>query len=163
MDIQALGGHVRRRRQATGLTQDRLARLASLSRQTIVRLEAGTLADLSFGRVSTVLKVLGLEINDPSLAARMRKRGLWMAAKSSSVSYRGELSDRVLEQILASGAVVPGFEAHLGHFLDELAVEVVVMAVEETAQQEGVPPATIWVNVSRLARLLDSTRTGLWM
>lgn len=162
MDIQALGAHVRTRRQATGLTQDKLARLANLSRQTVQRLEAGTIVDLGYQRVSTLLQVLGLRLEAPSLAARMHKRGLWMAAKYCSVSYRGDLSDLMLAQALATGAVPAGFEAHLGHFLDELPLEVVVMAVEETAQKEATAPARVWLNVAQLARTLGSARAQLW-
>lgn len=87
MDIKAIGKEIRARRQAVGLTQQRLAKLADLSRQTVQRLEVGTIQDLSFQRLSNLLGVLGLNFGLPSLAARERKRGLWMAAKTSSVSY----------------------------------------------------------------------------
>ncbi len=162
MEIHTVGKLVRERRLATGLTQARLARLADLSRQTVQRLEAGTIADLSWQRVAGLLRVLGLGLEAPSLAARHKKRGLWMAAKSSSVSYRGELSEAMLEQALASGEVPVGYAAHLGHFLDEVAVEVVVMAVEETAVREDVAPAQVWGNVARLARTLGCARAPLW-
>jgi transcriptional regulator with XRE-family HTH domain len=75
MDIRALGKAIRTRREAIGLTQDKLAKLAGLSRQTVQRLEAGTIRDLSFQRVSTLLKVLGLNFEAPTTAIRLRKRG----------------------------------------------------------------------------------------
>jgi transcriptional regulator with XRE-family HTH domain len=163
MDIRTVGREVRNRRESLGLTQDRLARLARLSRQTVQRLEAGTIKDLSFQRVANLLSVLGLDFDLPTLAARNRKRGLWMAAQTSSVSYRGELSEDMLESALATGTVPPGFEAHIGHLLDEAPVEYVVMAVEEAACREHVPPTTIWSHVAELARAFSDDRKALWV
>ena len=163
MDIRTLGKEIKTRREATGLTQDRLAKLADLSRQTVQRLEAGTIQDLSFQRVSTLLKVLGLNFEAPTTKTRSSKRGLWMAAKTSSVSYKGELSSNMLEHALATGTVPPGFEPHIGHFLDEAPIEVVVMAVEEAAEIESMPPAAIWTHVKELANTLGSYRRELWI
>lgn len=162
MDLLTLGKEVQARRATLGLTQDRLAKLADVSRQTVQRFEAGTIKDLSFKRVSNLLKVLGLGFDAPSLKARARKDGLWMAAKTSSVSYRGELSSDMLERSLAMGRAPPGFEPHIRHLLNEAPVEVVVMAIEEAAQREAVPPAAIWSQVAKLAKDLGSIRQGLW-
>jgi transcriptional regulator with XRE-family HTH domain len=162
MLLRTLGTEVRQRRLATGLTQGKLAKLANLSRQTVQRLEAGTIQDLSFKRVSSLLDVLGLDLMTPSLERRKRLRGLWMAAKTSSVSYKGELSSDMLKQALASGIAPAGYEAHMIHLFDEAPVELVVMAVEETAQQEDVEPARIWANVARLAKDLGCVRTDMW-
>jgi transcriptional regulator with XRE-family HTH domain len=163
MDLGTVGKTVRARREAIGLTQERLAKLAKLSRQTVQRLEAGTIKDLSFGRISNLLTVIGLSFDGLSLTARQKKRGLWMAAKTSGVSYRGDLSEHMLEQTLATGIVPPGFEAHIGHLLDEAPVEYVVMAVEETAQQQRRAPSEIWSNVSYLALQLSPNRKNLWI
>ena len=46
MNMQELGGLVRKRREALGLSQQRLAQLAGLSRTTINLLEMGRLTDL---------------------------------------------------------------------------------------------------------------------
>ncbi|KAA0178845.1 helix-turn-helix transcriptional regulator [Cupriavidus gilardii] len=162
MDITYVGQVVRDRREAIGLTQEKLARLADLSRETVQRLEAGTIKDLSFQRVTRLLAVLGLDFDSLSLARRQRKHGLWMAAKSASVSYKGELSPEALERALATGDVPEGFEAHIGHLLDETPVEVVVMAVEEAAQHESVPPSVVWKQVARLASDFSYARRELW-
>lgn len=162
MDLLTLGQLVRARRVALGLTQERLAKLGNVSRQTVQRFEAGTIKDLSFKRVTNILKVLGLSLNAPSLAARSRKHGLWMAAKTSSVSYKGELSSSMLEKTLALGWAPTGFEPHIRHLLNEAAVELVVMAIEETAQREAVAPATLWLHVAKLAKDLGSVRQKLW-
>ena len=160
--IQMLGKEIHARREAIGLSQTRLAKLVDLSRQTVQRLEAGTITDLSFQRVSRILNVLGLNLDTPSLAARQRKKGLWMAAKTSSVSYRKEMTSEELEQALSSGIAPEELQSNLLHFLDEAPLPVVVMAVEETAQQEKVDPATIWSNVGKLGKQLGAIRHALW-
>lgn len=162
MTIQMIGKEVHNRREAVGLTQTRLAKLADLSRQTVQRLEAGTIKDLSFQRLANLLAVLGLNLDAPSISARQRKRGLWMAAKTSSVSYRRELTSGELQLALAKGQVLPGLESNLLHFLDEAPLPVVVMAVEEAAQQESISPVTVWSNVGKLAKTLGAGRLELW-
>lgn len=163
MNIYEVGKVVRVRRQAVGLTQQRLAKLAGLSRQTVQQLEAGTIGDLSFGRVVNLLRVLGLNFSPPSIEARDLKRGLWMAAKNASVSYRGELHSDQLQHALATGQVPVDHKSHLLHFLDETPLPVVVMAVEETAHLEAVSPARIWAYVAQLASQLGSVRSDLWL
>ena len=133
MNLIEIGHVVGARRAELGLTQAQLAHLSGLSRQTVVGLEKGTLSDLGVNRVGQVMAVLGLESAKPDTQARRKKRGLWMAAKTASVSYAYELAPEVLEQALASGDVPPTFAPHLTHLLDEAPVPTVVMAVEEAA------------------------------
>lgn len=163
MDLYTVGKIIGARREAIGLTQKQLAKLARLSRQSVQNLEVGTIKDLSFKRLSRLLAVLGLDFDSPSLTARQKKRGLWMASKTSSVSYRHDLSEEMLEQSLATGEVPLGFEAHLGHLLGQAPVEYVVMAVEETAQHQQRLPAEIWKNVAHIATSLAPNRKELWV
>jgi transcriptional regulator with XRE-family HTH domain len=160
MNIQALGKLIGDRRRSLGLTQERLAHMAQQSRRTIQTLESGT-NDLGFERVARILEVLGLSF-DLTAAQRKPKRALWMAAKNASVSYRGELTQEMLEHALATAEVPSGFEAHVGHFLDESPLDYVVLAVEEAAQRKHRPPAEIWANVAKLARRHSITRQELW-
>jgi hypothetical protein len=51
---------------------------------------------------------------------------------------------------------------HLRHFLDQAPLLLVVMAVEETAQLEGVPSAQIWIGVAKLETRLRSNRGRIW-
>jgi transcriptional regulator with XRE-family HTH domain len=162
LDLSNLGAIVRERREVLGLTQSRLAQLSGLSRQTLVGLEASALSDLGFNRVAQVLAVLGLDLDPPSLAARSRKRGLWMAAKNASVSLAHEVSPDTLGHALVTGSVPKGCAAHLTHLLDEAPVPLVVMAVEEAAASVGVAPRAVWRNVAMLARSLAVHRHSLW-
>lgn len=162
MNLTDIGHAVRARRTELGLSQVQLAHLSGLSRQTLVGLENGTLSDLGVNRVAQVLAVLGLDAPQLSTQARRKKRGLWMAAKTASVSYAHELAPETLGQALASGAVPAPFTAHLIHLLDEAPVPVVVMAVEEAAERAHVPPRRVWRNVAKLAGALAVHRRALW-
>ncbi|QHE85743.1 helix-turn-helix domain-containing protein [Hydrogenophaga sp. BPS33] len=162
MNLIDIGHAVRERRSTLGLSQAQLAHLSGLSRQTLVGLENGTLSDLGVNRAGQVMAVLGLDSPKPDTLTRRKKRGLWMAAKTASVSYARELGPDALEKALASGEVSPPFAPHLTHLLDEAPVSIVVMAVEETASRAHVPPRQIWRNVAKLAESLSVHRRALW-
>lgn len=99
----------------------------------------------------TVEQVVGFD-NKPD------KRWLWMAAQTSSVSYRGTLTAEALLGVLVIGEVPAEFDAHIVHFVEEAPIPTVVQAIEEAAQQSGMPIAEIWANVRRLGgkRLLQA-------
>ncbi len=162
MNLKSLGSVIRERRVALGLTQARLAQLSGLSRPTLVGLEAGTLSDLGFNRLARVTSILGLDFSAPTLAAREKKRGLWMAAKTASVSYADEIKPDQLGHALARGDVPAQYVAHLVHLLDEAPLSMIVMAIEEAAQREQVSPRTVWKNVGKLAKTLEVHRQEVW-
>lgn len=162
MNLNDIGHAVRVRRAELGMSQAQLAHLSDLSRQTLVGLENGTLSDLGVNRVGQLMAVLGLDSPAPDTQARSKKRGLWMAAKTASVSYTRELAPEALEKVLASGDVPPPFAPHLTYLLDETPVPVVVMAVEEAASRAHIPPRQVWRNVAKLAESLSVHRRALW-
>lgn len=162
LTLGMIGKEVRERRQRCGLSHQRLGRLAGLSRVTVQNLEADTLKDLSFKRLTGLLEVLGLSLFGSSPIAKSPKDGLWMAAKTSSVSYRNELTPSALARALTTGEVPAGLEANVAHFLDEAPVPVVLMAVEDAAGQAAIKPAKIWRNIGLLARQLGAKRSALW-
>ncbi|BBO59418.1 helix-turn-helix transcriptional regulator [Mycoavidus sp. B2-EB] len=82
MELSAVGRMIKARRNAIGLTQQHLAKLAKLSRQTVQTLEAGTIKDLGFERLSRLLSVLGLGFDNLSLTAQLKKQDLWRVAKN---------------------------------------------------------------------------------
>ena len=162
MNLSDIGHAVRDRRTELGLSQMQLAHLSGLSRQTLVGLENGTLNDLGINRIGQILAVLGLDSPPLSTQARKGKRGLWMAAKTASVSYSEEIAPETLSNVLTSGTVPPLFVPHLAHLLDEAPVPVVVMAVEEAAKSSHVPLRNVWRNVAKLAGELAVHRKALW-
>ena len=60
--LQQIGVLVRRRREDLGLSQQRLAKLADLSRATINQLETGVLVDLGVRKLAGLLDLLGLAL-----------------------------------------------------------------------------------------------------
>jgi hypothetical protein len=112
---------------------------------------------------NALLRMLDLDFETYEPVQRSRpQRSLWMAAQTSSVSYRGTLTGEMLLELLTGGKVPAGFAAHLGHFLDEVPVDMVVMAVAEAAQRSGTPIQTVWRNVAALALQHSGYRRALW-
>jgi transcriptional regulator with XRE-family HTH domain len=156
-DLLWIGPSVQKRRQALGLTQTALARLAGLSRATVNGLERGSLADLSMGRLGRLLQVLGLRLQWESAHAPS-DRALAVAAQLCSVSYTVALPPSVLAAALASGELPEAYGAHMGTFVDEVPLQVVVGAVEAAAAQGGVPAAKVWKHIGAWARAQQSPR-----
>ncbi|WUR16043.1 hypothetical protein E7V67_013350 [[Empedobacter] haloabium] len=109
---------------------------------------------------AAVCWAIGLE---PSSLQPLRPRNwIRMAAQSSSVSYRQELSEAELITILGSGLAPSTFKAHIWHLLDEVPAQILVMAAEQVASQAGVPITAVWANIFTLARSTGSLRLSTW-
>ena len=141
--IHELSQAVRTRRQEIGLSQQRLATLAGLSRATIVQLEGGTLRDLSFTRTAAVLEVLGLALTIAPAHPRLGPRpvsstpALEIAGRTASTSYRGNLSAATLGQALRTGEMPAGFEAHVFALVDEAPVALLARVVEQSTSKRA--------------------------
>ena len=156
MNLREMGFLVRERREALGLSQERLAKLAGLSRATINQLEAGTLVELGVTKLASLLDLVGLQL-DAGMRAPSR-RGLLMASRSASVSYKAQLGAGQLAKVLTTGDVPADLLPHLATFLDEAPLPLVVSAVEEAAMRGQVPPKRIWQQLVRWAREIHSPR-----
>ena len=159
MNLRELGVRVRERREALGLSQLRLARLAGLSRATINQLETGTLKDLGVAKLASLMDLVGLQL-EAGLRPGQR-HGLLMAGRTASVSYKIPLQAAQLARVLASGELPPAWIPHISTLLDEAPLALLVSAVEEAAQRTQVPPRQIWRHVVRWAKQLHSPR-GAW-
>lgn len=157
-DLASVGQEIRRRRKALGLSQARLAHLSDLALSTVSGLENGTLADLGYNRVAQILNVIGLVPSTPVQRVLGRQNGLFMAAKTASVSYKDELDVPTLITALATGEVPRKFIAHVAHLLDEAPLPLIVTAVEEAAEKSHTPPKRVWKNISMLAKQFDLSR-----
>lgn len=155
MQLYEIGNEVAKRRIELQLTQAQLAKLAGLSRFTINQLEAGKVKDLGVNKLIPLLSVLGLE-----LAAKPRpsQHGLFKASVSANVSYKGELTERGLADVLISGKIPEGYESQMSVILDEVPIPVVVKAVEEAASQAGVKPQKIWRHLANWSDALHLYR-----
>ena len=166
MNPAILGNAIQRKRLALGLTQQQLADMARLSRQSLNGIEHGTVnATLdTLGRLTDVLGLV-LDVKDPDAARAadgVPTRALWMAAKGANVSYAGDLTPDQLEQALATGEVPPAHRPQIAQILDEAPLQLVTKVVAEVATKQRRKPAEIWKNLRQLAHALMATRGGLW-
>ena len=166
MNAHALGATIRRKRNALGLTQQQLADMAGLSRQSLNGIEHGTV-NVTLDSLGKLLDVLGLalEVSDPDAtrqATGKPVRALWMAAKGANVSYSGELRPTDLELALSTGEVPEQYRPQLAQVLNEAPLQLVTKVVAEVAVNQHRKPADIWRNLRALAKALMATRGGLW-
>jgi transcriptional regulator with XRE-family HTH domain len=61
-EIRDLGRQIRRRRQTAGLTADKTATLAGVSRRLLLELEQGKRPNVGFSSVLRILHLLGLRM-----------------------------------------------------------------------------------------------------
>lgn len=160
MNIPELGLAVRARREALGLTQQQLAKMAGLSRTTVNLLENGTLSDLGFRKLGSLADLLGIALLAIPRSEPPR-HALQSASRSASVSYREKLTPSELAAALATGDIPEGRLAHIATLVDEAPVNLLVSAVEEASYVTSVPSKEIWNHMRRWASDLRSPRQ-LW-
>ncbi len=163
MNVALLGSAIRRKRIQLGLTQQQLADMAVLSRQTLNGIEHGHV-NVTVDTLGRLLDVLGLtlEVADPEQKRGRPARAVWMAAKGANTSYSGELTPMALEQALISGQVPDELQPQVAQILDEAPLQLVTKMVAEVATRHDRKPTEIWKNLRRMARELTATRGGLW-
>ena len=158
-EIGLIGTTIKRRREALGLTQARLAVFASLSRTAVNDLENGAASDLGVNKVLRLLNVLGIAITlEPKKAKDGQSPGkaLTVAAKSASMSYKTELPTDELRLALRTDKVPDQFRAHIATLLDEAPIAILVRAIEEAFESNV--PKSAWRRVARWATDFKSTR-----
>jgi len=160
MNLREIGVRVRERREALGLSQELLAKLAGLSRATINQLETGTLNDLGVTKLAALMELVGLRLEaTPRASKRASSRhALLMASRTASVSYKTPLEPSQLAKALVTGELPDTLLPHMATLLDEAPLPLVVSAVEEAAERGHVPPKRIWRHLTRWAHELHSPR-----
>lgn len=156
MNLPEIGQRIRQRRDELGLSQDRLAKLADLSRVTINQLETGAIADLGVAKLIALLNLLGMSLEVH--AQTHQSHGLRMASHTASVSYRRALTSGELSHALAHGVLSREITPHVATLLDEAPLPVIVSAVAQAAKIEKVAPKQIWRNVIKWAQAMGSPR-----
>ncbi|WP_281913443.1 hypothetical protein [Massilia varians] len=103
--------------------------------------------------------LLGL---DPHTLEPLRSQSwLLIAAKTCSISNRSMITPEVLFEVLSTGNVPQSASPSISHFINEAPLQVVVMTVEEAAQESGLNISAIWHYVAQIARAMSSTRLAL--
>lgn len=159
MNLVSIGQLVRRRRQALGLSQARLARLSGLSRATISALESGAIVELGASKLIALLDLLGLTFS--ATERPCRSHALALASRTASVSYRDVLTTEALSAALVDGELPASITPQVATMLDEAPLSVIVGAVEEVARDTLCPPKTLWRHLLQWAHDLQSPR-AVW-
>lgn len=158
---------VRTRRTEIGLSQAALAKLAGVSRSTIVQLENATLKDLSFSRTAAVLNAIGLNLEiwqpHPRVVPRSSEYTppLVIAAHTASTSYRTVIKPEVLSSVLYAGVAPEDYQAHVHTLLEESPLALLARVVEQMHAETGMPRDQVWSNMRRLATKAK-IRRAIW-
>ncbi|MDP1568282.1 MAG: helix-turn-helix transcriptional regulator [Polaromonas sp.] len=163
--LHELSSIVKRRRSEMGLTQDRLAELAGLSRATINELETGKLSNLSLTRAERLANTLGFGLGVTGVRKTRSDRdtldALETAAQSGSISYGDRISATALRHALLTGVIPPNHIAQLRAVLDEAPLNVLSAAAAQIEAENGVRRRATWQKMRQLAAAIACTRT-IW-
>lgn len=158
MNLADIGQLVQDRREALGLSQARLARLAGLSRATINQLENGTLVDLGAAKLMALLDLLGMDLATQPRAPRLH--ALALLSQTASVSYKHALPAGALADALVAGDLPPELVPQVATLLDEAPLPLIVAGVAEVAEHTQTPPKTLWKHLAAWAQALQSPRAA---
>ena len=158
MNLADIGQLVQARREALGLSQARLARLAGLSRATINQLENGSLVDLGAAKLMALLDLLGMNLAAQPRASRAQ--ALALLSQTASVSYKQALSPGALADALVTGDLPPALVPQVATLLDEAPLPLIVASVAEVAERTQTPPKTLWKHLVAWAQALQSPRAA---
>ena len=153
MDIVELGGMLRQARETSGVSQGDLARMIGVSRVTINYAEQGRVA-IGADTLLKMLSVLGMSITGPD--ADPRGSAFDLIARQASVSYRDAVTASEIARSFATGECDERTLPYLATILDEVSDGLLLRAVREVAQAEGIVPARVWRNVRALATQVKS-------
>ena len=156
MNLLNVGQTIKARRQALGMSQERLAKLCGLSRATINQLECGALHDLGASKLFHILGLLGIGIDlHPKTG---QTHALTLVSQTASVSYNTTLQPDTLGQALLSGQYPPSMTPHFATLLDETPLSLIVGAVQEVAQNNPQTAKQVWKHLCKWAREFGSPR-----
>lgn len=153
---------VKSRRAEMGLSQDRLATLADLSRMTVNKLETGAIENLSLVKAEKLANVLGLGLGViGTRPVKGEASALDVAARTASVSYAEVIPVKTLRAAILNGVVPPNFIPQMRVLLDEAPVGVLARVATQLEQENDVQPKATWANMRQLALALGCVR-GIW-
>ncbi len=153
---------VKRQRQDMGLSQERLAHLAGLSRATINALETGNIANLSLTRAERLANLLGFGIGITGIrGARGAPSALETAARTASVSFGEPMPPETLRSTILKGVIAPSYLPHLRALLDEAPVGLLSAIADQIERENEVPRKETWKKLRQLAVVLACTR-DIW-
>ena len=156
MNLLNIGQTIKARRQALGMSQERLAKLCGLSRATINQLECGALHDLGASKLFHLLGLLGIGIDlHPKTG---QTHALTLVSQTASVSYNTTLQPDALGKALLSGQYPAAMTPHFATLVDETPLSLIVGAVQEVAQNNPQTAKQVWKHLCKWAREFGSPR-----
>lgn len=159
--LSELGSAVKRQRIKMGLSQERLAELASLSRATINELETGKISNLSLTRAEQLANVLGYGLGVTGVRRAKEENALELASRTASVSFGESIPPETFRESFLRGFVPPNYIPHLRALLDEAPVGILSGVAEQLERENGVPAKSTWKKMRQLANAVGCTRP-LW-
>ncbi len=157
MRLEQIGSEIRRRRQASRLTQAQLASKAGITRTTLNQLENGTVGDLGVRKILAVLDQLSLELSIRPVAESRDRDYLRIATVTASVSFKDPLTEQELLRAMLTGKVPAGRRPHLRMLFEEARPQIMKGLVSQLGQWTS--SAKLQKNVARIADALGSPRT----
>jgi transcriptional regulator with XRE-family HTH domain len=154
---------VKRQRGEMGLTQERLAELAGLSRATINQLETGRITNLSLTNAEQLANVLGYGLGVTGVRRTKGEvpKALETAAQTASVSYGDPVPAETLRSAFLRGVVPPNYIPQLRTLLEEAPVGILSAIAKQLEQEDGVRAKVTWQKMRQLAEALGCAR-GIW-
>lgn len=139
MYLIEIGKTLRTLRQEAGYSQQALAQLAGVARETVSRIENGTYNDLGVKKLIALLALVGGELRVERLAPSGRADFVRRAVTSANVSHKRPLHADELIQALVTGQVPPGKEGHLRVVLEELSGATQTGLLEQVGRMAQAP------------------------
>lgn len=154
---------VKRQRAEMGLTQERLAELAGLSRVTINQLETGKITNLSLTNAEQLANVLGYGLGVTGVREKKNEgsQALETAARTASVAYGELIPVETLRSAFLKGVVPPNYIPQLRVLLDEAPVGVLSAITKQLEREDGVRAKATWQKMRQIAAALGCTR-NIW-
>jgi transcriptional regulator with XRE-family HTH domain len=160
--VDELAIAVKRQRSLLGLSQERVAAMAGLSRATVNQLETGNLANLSLLNAERLANAVGLTLGvvgaRPAKPASGSPSPLELAASKGDISYAGAIPPDVLRSAFLHGVVAPSFAPQLRAILEEAPLPVLTEAARQIEREEGVEARVVWQKMKALALALGCRR-----
>lgn len=147
-----------------GLSQEKLAELAGLSRATINELESGKISNLSLTRAERLANILGFGLGVTGVRRTKDERAgsaFDSAVRSANVSYSDGMPPDALRRALLTGVMPPKYMAQLRALLDEAPLNVLSAVAAELEAENGTRRKATWQKMRQLAVSLACTR-GIW-
>lgn len=161
--VQELSFQLKQQRVAMGISQQRLAELAGMSRVTINQLETGRLTNLSLISAEKLANVLGfgLGVTGVRTSRSDLSTALETGSRTASVSYAEVLPTEILRSCIVNGVIAPNYVPQLRALLDEAPVGLLTKISHQVELEDDVSARSSWQNMRRLALALGCNR-GIW-